>query len=487
VHLPVVTDYQLDRRAPSSPHRVAGLPATRDSASVGRTRIDDREARIRILVCGINYAPDLLGIAKYTAELCEALAVRGHEVRVTTAPPYYPSWQVQQPYKAWRYQRETRRGVKLHRVPIYVPNKPSGLRRVLHHASFAMTSSAPTLTSALRWRPQVVFAVAPSLMSAPTAAIAARLAGARSWLHIQDFEVDAAFDLGLLRGIGLQRMLLAGERSILGMFDRVSTISPEMCRRLVRKGVSADKVEEIRNWVDTSSVVPGNRMTSYRRQLGIDASKIVALYSGNMAAKQGLEHLGDAAMWLAGHRDDIMVVLCGSGPMRGPLQTAIGGLPNVRFIDLQPASRLSELLSTADIHLLPQKAAAAGLVLPSKMSGMLASGRPIVAMAEPGTDLYLEASNVGIVTPPGSGEAFGLAVASLADRPALRTQLGNAARQAALKRWDKGAIIDQIEQKLMALAGSAQRGRQDAEVDASPTEGHPRAQYHAAKRGEFGA
>jgi colanic acid biosynthesis glycosyl transferase WcaI len=374
-----------------------------------------------------------------------------------TAPPYYPAWEVRQPYSAWRYRRETRQGVRIQRAPIYVPKKPSGLRRLLHHASFVLTGAAPTLASALRWRPHVVFAVAPSLMSAPTAALAARLAGARSWLHIQDFEVDAAFGLGLLRGTGARRLLQAAESSILRKFDHVSTISPQMCRRLVQKGVAPHKVEEVRNWVDTAAVVPGDRMTSYRQQLGIDEHKIVALYSGNMAAKQGLVHLGEAVTWLTGQREDIVFILCGSGPMRGPLEAAIGGYPNVRFIDLQPAARLPELLSTADIHLLPQMAAAADLVLPSKISGMLASGRPIVAMAEPHTGLFAEVGDAGVIVPPGNGQAFAAAIAALADDPGARTKLGEAARKAAMRRWDKSAIIDQIEQTLIALMASERR------------------------------
>src|SRR5579871_5044091 len=153
---------------------------------------------MRILVVGINYAPDLIGVAKYNTELCEALAAFGHEVRVVTAPPYYPEWLVPSGYGGWSYRREFVNGVSITRAPIYVPEKPTGAKRLLHHTSFAITSFWPVLMASLRWRPDVIFSVAPSLMSAAFPAWIARRTGALSWLHLQDFEIDAAFDLGLL-------------------------------------------------------------------------------------------------------------------------------------------------------------------------------------------------------------------------------------------------------------------------------------------------
>ena len=151
---------------------------------------------MRILLCGINYAPDLIGVAKYNTELCEGLAVLGHDVRVITAPPYYPAWEVPASYRGVRYSTENINGVTVKRAPIYVPKKPSGLKRLVHHASFALTNSVPVFNATRKWRPDIVFSVAPSLMSAALAPKFARRYSAASWLHIQDFEVDAAFELG---------------------------------------------------------------------------------------------------------------------------------------------------------------------------------------------------------------------------------------------------------------------------------------------------
>jgi colanic acid biosynthesis glycosyl transferase WcaI len=406
---------------------------------------------MRILVCGINYAPELIGIGKYTSEMCAALVARGHEVKVVTAPPYYPAWIISPGYTGLRYRRETLGSVEVTRCPLYVPRQPSGGRRLLHHASFAASSGPAIFRRARSFKPDVLFAIAPSLVVAPFAYVAARVSGAASWLHMQDFEIDAAFDLGLLSNIRIKQLALAIERRLLRSFDRVSSISPAMVGRLQEKGVEPARVVELRNWVDTSAVVPGQRMTSYRAALGISEHAVVALYAGNMAVKQGLESIAEAAKSLAERSSNVAFLLCGAGPMRASLERATSGLSNVRFLDLQPSEMLPELLATADIHLLPQRAKAADLVLPSKLAGALASGRPIVAMAAPGTGLEKEVRDAGIAVPPGNNVAFANAIEKLAKDPESRERLGTAARLIALKRWDTTKIINELEKTLLQL------------------------------------
>src|ERR1700733_7781671 len=163
---------------------------------------------MKILIYGLNYAPELTGTGKYTAEMAEALAALGHDVRVVCAPPYYPEWKVADGFTWWRNRREVMRGVQLWRAPLWVPKRPSGLKRLMHLASFA-AASLPALAAHVRWRPQVVMTIAPSLLNAPAALALSYVTRARSWLHIQDFEVDAAFDLGLLKSKGAGRIALA--------------------------------------------------------------------------------------------------------------------------------------------------------------------------------------------------------------------------------------------------------------------------------------
>ncbi|WP_375314031.1 glycosyltransferase WbuB [Bradyrhizobium sp. A5] len=416
---------------------------------------------MRVLVVGINYAPDLIGVAKYTTEFCESLADWGHEVRVVTAPPYYPDWNVPAAYRSVWYRREFVNDVDVIRAPIYVPGRPSGAKRLLHHASFLLSAAAPMLSSALWWRPDIVFVVAPSLLSAPMAALAARISGASSWVHVQDLEVDAAFEVGLLRSGVTRRLMATVERWILRAFHRVSTISPQMMGRLEHKGIVRARLREFRNWIDTSLVVPGDNQTQLRSELKLAPSDIVALYSGAMSNKQGLELIIEAAAALKDSHPAVKFVLCGNGPVKPALMQMADGLHNVRFLDLQPLDRVSELLSTADIQLLPQKAEISDLVLPSKLAGMLASGRPLIAMAEPGTGLASEVDGAGLVIAPGDASALAAAIVTLAKDAPLRASLGAVARARAEQKWDRISIIRSLEREFMALpqraAATAQR------------------------------
>ncbi len=405
---------------------------------------------MKILVYGINYAPELTGIGKYTAEMAETLVGMGHEVRVVSAPPYYPDWRIANGYRALRYSIEDRNDVKLWRTPLWVPPKPKGVRRIAHLASFAL-SSLPVMLRQVLWRPDVVICIAPSLMNAPAGWLVARMTGAHAWIHIQDYEVDAAFSLGMLKGSLLKRTALALERFLLKRFDTVSTISGKMIEHAMRKGIHPRKLVHFANWADTHSIHPLKRPSEFRTTLHISPSATVVLYSGNMGAKQGLEILAEAAQKLEA-RDNLVFVFCGNGPARDELIARCGSLRNCRFMDLQPANRLNELLNLADIHVLPQRADAADLVMPSKLTGMLASGRPVIAMASRGTELHDVVSPRGIVIPPGDPDALVTAIESLAANAAERARLGIAGRKFAEAELSREAVLREFEAKLRALS-----------------------------------
>lgn len=404
---------------------------------------------MKILVLGLNYAPEEIGIAAYTTGMCEDLAASGHQVRVIAAPPYYPQWKIFPGFGGgWRRSRE--KDVDLTRCPLYVPAAPSGGKRLIHHVSFALSAFGPLLKAALGFKPDVVMTVAPSLIAAPLAWLAARLSGARSWLHIQDFEVEAAFATGLLNdGNRVARFARAFERRVVNLFDRVSSISPEMCRKLTKMGVAQERIREFRNWADISRVSPLARDSAFRSEWNI-ATRHVALYSGNIANKQGIEIVLEAATLLR-HRDDLTFVICGEGPNRRPLEERAAGLPNILFRDLQPAERLGELLGLATVHLLPQKADAADLVLPSKLTNMLASGRPVVATAAPGTGLAREIEGVGIATPPNDAAAFSQAIERLIDDADEWGHLSASARARAMTVWNRQHIIGGLIEDMKAL------------------------------------
>ncbi|MCK1454069.1 WcaI family glycosyltransferase [Bradyrhizobium sp. 35] len=406
---------------------------------------------MRFLLVGINYAPNLIGVAKYNTELCESLVDEGHEVRVITAPPYYPAWKIPTDFSASYFRATDINGVRVTRTPIYVPAQPSGGKRLIHHASFALSSVLPVAKEAFSWRPDIMLSVAPSLMSAAFVSFIAPRVRAKSWLHVQDFEVDAAFDLGLLQNDNLRRVMLKTEAAIIRSFDRVSSISPQMVARLHGKGLEMGRTSEVRNWIDTSAIFPASRQTRYRRQLGIPDTATVGLYSGTMSNKQGLDLAIDAAAALGDSRPNTHLILAGEGPHKAKLVEMADGHSRVHFLDLQPNESFNELMATADFHLIPQKAEAADLVLPSKLGAILASGRPVIAMASRGTGLAAEVDGAGLVIPPGDSRALAAAIVKLSDDHALCEELGAEGRRRSIERWDRRTIVRRWVEDMAAM------------------------------------
>ncbi len=346
---------------------------------------------MRILIHGINFAPELVGNGKYNGELADWLARRGHEVRVVTAPPFNPAGKVSKGYSAWRYRKEVspmaRQAGSLtaFRCPLWVSRNPSALFRILHLTSFAL-SSLPVMLAQAFWRPALVLVIEPTAFCVPATRITAWLCRARTWLHIQDFEFDAGFATGMMKSRSLRAVIVALDKWLMSGFDRVSTISPKMMDRLGEKSLPLERRIFFPNWVDTNRIFPTGTSSPLCDELGIRPDAVVALYSGTMGRKQGLEILAAAAETLVPH-ENIQFVFCGDGAYRDALAGLSARLPNVHWLPLQPMERLNDLLNLADIHLLPQCAGVADLMMPSKLTGILASGRPVVTTATEGTQL----------------------------------------------------------------------------------------------------
>jgi colanic acid biosynthesis glycosyl transferase WcaI len=394
----------------------------------------------KILILSINFYPELISTGKYTSDLAVYLADQGHAVHVITTPPYYPHWKIQNGYHAWQYRKEDWHGIDILRCPLWVPRRPSGAARLLHLASFAI-SCLPALVSQLPWRPDVVLSIAPSLMNAPFVLAFAKLSGALAWLHIQDFELDAAANLNLLQGPQLAfRLAQAVERFLLTRFARVSTISEKMHLLCVQKGVKPERVFLLPNWVDTKKIRPLAAQNCLRMELDIPFDAFVALYHGNMGNKQGLGVLLEAARLLA-CETGILFVLCGEGCAKQELMKRAACLPNVRFLELQPEEKLNELANLADVHLLPQLPGAADLVMPSKLTTMLATGKPVVAGSYSGTQISNVLNSIGLIVPPDSPTAFAESLHYLYDNPSERLRLGGLSRAYACRYLDREIIL----------------------------------------------
>jgi colanic acid biosynthesis glycosyl transferase WcaI len=402
-----------------------------------------------------SYAPELTGVGRYAGELARGLVARGYQVEVVTTPPHYPGWYVRAPYRATRYCTEMLDGVRVYRCPIFIPKRASGLYRLLSTLSFGLSASPLLLWRILRTRPDVVLCVEPTLALAPAALTAARLAGAATALHVQDIELDAALSVGHLN---LPKPVLKAafglDRFIRRRFDRLITISTTMAQTLVRKGVAADRVDILRNWVNTDQIRPLDGPNPYRAELGIAADERVCLYSGQIGRKQALDLVLEAAEALVGDRR-FRFVIAGDGPELPALKQRFGHLPNVLFLPLQPEERLCEFLNLADVHVLPQHAGVSELVLPSKLGGMLASGRPILVTADTESELAQFLGDAAVIVPPGDAARVVDGLLEMTHRP----DTGKDQRVALARSISAVASLDAFDRSLRALRAPPATGK----------------------------
>lgn len=398
---------------------------------------------MQILFLGLNFWPEPTGIGKYSGEMVSYLQKAGHQVTVITTPPYYPQWKIQPPYDSHKgVWRETWQDAKIIRCPLYVPGTVTGFKRILHLLSYRFTSRR-LVVQELRKKPDLVFTVAPTLFAAPLANLIKKSIRV-SWLHLQDFELDAALNLGILQRIPfLEPIARKWEKQVYQKFDVVSTISHAMESKLQTKKVESRKIRYFPNWIDTQEIFPLEGINQFRESLKISAEELVLLYSGSIGQKQGAETLIEAARLLQ-EQTKLHFVICGEGPGKAQLVKLSAGLQNVHFLPVQPANLLNQLLNAADIHLLPQKAGAADLVMPSKLLGMLASGRPVIATCQPESELFKVVESVGIVTPPEDTNALAEAIRRLANDPQLRQNLGRKGREVVCQNYSKQEVLDRF-------------------------------------------
>lgn len=408
---------------------------------------------MRLLIHGMNYAPELLGIGRYTGELGAYLASRGHQVTVLTAAPYYPQWRVREDYRPQRWRREWRDGVEVLRAPQYVPGRVSGLGRLLQECSFGASCLYWWSTCLLQRPWDAMVAVCPPMTSGLVPGLLARRLAVPLLIHVQDLQLDAARELGILR----QPLLLAGltwlELHLFRQARAVTTISRSMAARLAAKGVPPARLQVLPNWADLDKVRPGPRLNALRRELGL-TSETVVLYAGNLGEKQGLEVILEAAALTRG-KPSIRYLVAGEGAARDRIKLRAQdlGLDNLTFLPLQSNSRLPLLLAAADLHLVVQRQKAADLVMPSKLTNIMAAGRPFIATAGEGTELarVTTESRAGLVVPPEDGRALAQAVLGLAGDPGARKEMGVRARRYAEAFWDRERILRQWEELLRGL------------------------------------
>lgn len=417
---------------------------------------------MRFFLYSINYSPELTGIGKYNGDLIPALSKREVETYTLTAQPYYPNWQIDENYKnCW--STEYPESGTVFRCPLYVPSKPTTLKRLLHLCSFALTSCFKLMTL-IRLKPDVLFLVQPTLFCAPFALVYCKLTGAKSVMHIQDFEVDAMLGLGMSSNALVKRVAHKCESWLMRRFDAVSTISYSMVENAIVKGVEREKVFFFPNWSDTGFVTPDVCGEAIKRELGLSDYKKIVLYSGNIGQKQGLEIVLDAAQSFSDSQE-IHFVVIGSGSYRVELESLAKqlNLKNITFLDLQPWERVPEILAMADVHLVVQKKGAADAVLPSKLTNILSAGGHALVTAEENTELGLLANkHPGIFTlvEPENSSAFTQSLECMLNSSLRGTN--QVARDYALNNLAKDEVINRFIKDLHDIC--AVEAKQDKET-----------------------
>jgi len=417
---------------------------------------------LRLLIHGINYAPEFVGIGRYTGELGAWLGSRGHTVTVLTAPPYYPAWRVPAAYRHPAWRREWLDGVEVLRAPLYAPKRVTGKGRVLHELSFGASCLAwwPTLW-ARPW--DAILAICPLLQSGLIPALLARHRQVPFIFHVQDLQLDAARDLAIIRQPLLFACLERLERFLFSRAQAVTTISRAMAARIIDKGAPPARVHLLPNWADLEDIKPGNRHNALRRELRLE-DEILVLYAGNMGEKQGLEVILEAASRTR-HNPDLRYVLVGEGAARQRLMDRASqlSLDSVRFLPLQSQERFPLLLAAADIHLVVQRHKASDLVMPSKLGNILAAGRPFIATALPDTELgrvTLE-SQAGLLVPPEDAGSLAQGIMDLGRDRETREKMGRKAHKFAKDRLERDKIMSAWEDLFYGLVHQGRQNHRD--------------------------
>ena len=401
-------------------------PAPAFTGAAGRS--DCTAARTIVVLCP-HFPPDTAPTGMVISRLVEELARSGHRLHVVTSLPWYRRHAIEHDWSGRLVCRETAWWGSITRVhPFPGRDRRSLARRAAGFCGFSLLAGIAGLAAGgwLR-RVDAVVAVSPPLTMGVTGRIVAWSHRAPEIFNVQDVFPDAAIETGALRGrriISLARWL---ERTSYERADAVSVLSDDLVTNVTGKidVAQRSKVRMIPNFVDTAAIRPMDRMTTLRGELGIGAEPVV-LYAGNIGFSQSLALLLGAA----GTRPEVTFLINGDGSGRTEIEQMAADLANVRFGEFVSAERLSELLATGDIHVVPLHAGLASVSVPSKSYSILAAARPILASIDPGTEIprMLAASGAGLSVPPDDQGAFDAALDRLLDDLEATASMGRAGR-----------------------------------------------------------
>ena len=401
-----------------------------------------------ITFISLNFHPENTAIGLYSTQLAQYLQEQGAILDVVTAFPYYPQWKIADEYaQKPRFLKEQFEDMTVYRYKQYVPAQPTFLKRVLHIMDFTLGSFVNI------WKIKkcdMVISVIPFTTSALLGYIQKKRFGAKSWVHIQDFEFDAAFQSGLVQAKSekkgmIYRFLMAVERSILNRADTVSTISHLMMHTLQEKTKSSTYF--LPNWIDPTQINP---LTSNQHPF-LANEKYTLLYSGSIGDKQDWDFFMELVSLLDFNHYHIIIV--GDGAARASVEEKISAHAGITLHPPVPYSALSDLLCSADVHFLFQKAEVLDTVMPSKILGMMASAKPSIITGHPKSEVNqaIKDSKGGYYVVDSKAQSVLNCLEELRTQPEMAVKMGTEARSYVIEHFSKEPILQRYVQKLEEL------------------------------------
>lgn len=408
---------------------------------------------MHVLLLALNYWPDKLGNAPLMTGLAEGLAARGHRVTVVCAFPHHEKGCIEDAYRGKLFDRETHSGVEIRRVWLYAP-EGGALAKMANYASFTMTA----LAAAVRVPDvDVVFTPSPPLTLGLVDQAVSALRRVPFVYNLQDLFPEAAVRLGVLTNPRAIRAFEALERHVYRKAHHLSIISDAFRQHLLDRGVPDHKISFIPNYTDTDLITPLDQARNpFRAAHGLEDAFVIQ-FSGRMGYSQGLDTVISAWRQLD-DLADARLMMVGDGQARAMVNDALANDPRAVLLPTQSRADLPHLLAASDVGLAPLRRGMAGTCIPSKMFGIMAAGRPVVAGLEAESDaaIMVDQGQSGLVVPPEDPDALADALRRLyADRDEAR-RMGASARAYVEAHHSHEVVVDQYE---TMLRGVIDRGR----------------------------
>jgi colanic acid biosynthesis glycosyl transferase WcaI len=413
---------------------------------------------VKVLVLCAAYHPEVTALGPFNTDLCAYLATQGHVVTAVVGFPHYPEWRKADEYRGVIFARETHRGVNLVRVPMYIPRRPTPLRRIAYDTSYA--ASALAAGAVFGGSPDVIVAMCSPLQAGATAALLGFMRRAPFVFHLQDLLPEGAIALGMLSNRAAIALAEGLARVIYGRADRISAIGGGFLEALERRGVPRSKLVYLPNWVDSGWIRPQARMNAFRARCGASEDDFLVGYVGNFGFKQQMETVVEAARVLRDRRE-IRFVLVGDGAQKAKAAARAqdAQLENVVFLGVQPRDDLPEMLAAMDIHLLHERNEVVDMVVPSKLLTYAASGRAILfaGVDESEGAKFVVDAGAGAVIAPEDPELLAEAIVAMQANPAEREQFAQNGRRYVEVHFDRDRILARAEALLSDVAGQRNR------------------------------